>query len=162
MTYLMIWVIPKLMSERSYKVELEVEYILRKMKVDKDEALNKKERKAVEQQLENIESEKEVVIQRAKLEESPKEIQWDDEFDTFIKKGNAKPALTEIKHTVYGEGGNLFQYTDSAGWAKTPNGVRADNLALADTNDLVRFSEKGKMLALTDKGKYFIKKLDNL
>lgn len=89
----------------------------------------------------------------------PEHVRWDTEFDEFIKIQNARQA---IKNTVYGEGGNLFQYTDAAGWAKEPAGVSANNLALADTNDLVTFTDKRKILALTDKGKYFLKRLDNM
>lgn len=161
-TYLMIWVIPKNMSERSYREELEVEYVLRKMKIDKEEALNKREEGVVKHQLKNIEKEKKVVMERAKIDEAPEQVKWDSEFDEFIKIRNGLATLREISHTVYAEGGNLYQYKDAHGWAKTPTGVRAANLALADTNDLVAFLDKGKMLALTDKGKYFIKRQSSL
>lgn len=161
-TYLMIWVVPKLMNERSYKVELEIEYTLRKMKIDKENALNKKEKNVVKQQLENIESEKRVVTERARLDEKPEQIKWDTEFGDFIKISNASATLKEVSNTVYAEGGNLFQYKDADGWLKTPTGIEADNLALADTNDLISFNDKGKLLALTSKGKYFIKKMNEL
>jgi hypothetical protein len=161
-TYLMIWVVPKLLNERSYREELSVEYVLRQMRIDKDESLNKREEKVVKQQLENIKSEKKVAIERAKLDETPEQLRWDSEFNDFIKIRNAKKTLQEIKNTVYGEGGNLFQYTDAAGWAREPSGVTADNLALADTNDLIVFADKGKLLALTAKGKYFIKRLGGI
>lgn len=161
MTYLMIWVIPKYMSERSYKQELEIEYILRKMKVDKEEALNKRERKAVKQQLENLKSEKKAVAERAKLEETPEHVKWDTEFDNFIQTKNGADTLREISNTVYAEGGNLGQYKGADGWLHTPTGVKPDNLAMADTNDLVSISDKGKLLALTEKGKYFVKRLVN-
>jgi hypothetical protein len=158
MTYLMIWVIPKHLSKRSYKEELEVEYYLRQMKVDKEESLNKREEVAVEKQLENIKKEKKVVVERAKLEDLPEQVRWDTEYEQFIKLPNSQKTLDEISYTVYGEGGNLFQYTNAAGWATEPKGVDSKNLALADTNGLVTFTDKGKILALTDKGKYFIKK----
>jgi hypothetical protein len=141
-------------------VELEVEYALRKMKVDKEDALNKKETNVVKRQLENIETEKKVVAERAKLDEVPEHVRWDAEFEDFIKIKNSGDTLREVSNTVYAEGGNLFQYKGADGWAKVPTGVKADNLALADTNDLVTFVDKGKLLALTDKGKYFIKKIN--
>lgn len=161
-TYLMIWVIPKHVSAKSYRQELEVEYILRKMKVEKEEELNKREEVAVEQQLENIEKEKKVVVERAKLDDRPEQARWDSEFNDFTKARNGLDALNEIRNTVYGEGGNLSQYKDATGWEQTPKGVKANNLALADTNDLIVITDKGRMLGLTDKGKYFIKKLGNL
>lgn len=159
MTYLMIWIVPKLINKRSYEKELEVEYILRKMKVNKEEELNKKEEKVVKKQLENIEAEKQVVVERAILDETPEQLRWDSEFDKFVDLNNGIDTLREVSHTIYAEGGNLYQYKGVNGWAATPTGVRPDNLALADTNGLVTFSEKGKMLSLTDKGKYFLKKI---
>lgn len=157
-TYLMIWVIPKLMSERSYKEELRVEYILRKMKLDKEEILNKREEVVAKQELKNIETERKVVTERAKLENTPEEVRWDSDFSDFMKVSNSEDSLLEISNTVYAEGGNLYQYKDVAGWVREPSGVSADNLALADTNGLVTVADKGKMLSLTNKGKYFIKK----
>ena len=157
----MIWVIPKLISEKSYRKELEVEYALRKMKIAKEEALNAQEESVVRQQLENIESEKQVVTERIKLDEAPEHVKWDSDFNAFIQAPNAMDTLDEISHTVYAEGGNLFQYQNASGWAQSPQGVKPDNLALADTNDLVTFSDKGKILSLTKKGKYFIKRVNN-
>lgn len=58
MTYLMIWIVPKLINKKAYTEELEVEFELRQMRIGKEEALNNREKKAVKQQLENIESEK--------------------------------------------------------------------------------------------------------
>lgn len=160
-TYLMIWVIPKLLNGRSYKEELEVEFTLRKMRVDKEEALNTREEKAVNKQLKNLESEKKAVVERLRLEETPKEVKWDAEFNDFIKIRNGAQTLRDISHTVYAEGGNLYRYTGADGWATDPTGVGAENLALADTNGLISFNDKGKLLTLTDKGKYFIKKLNS-
>lgn len=159
MTYLMIWKVPKFVNVKSYTQELEAEYALRQMRLDKEEALNRREKDAVEQQLENIESEKKAVVERAKIDETPEQVRWDKEFEDFIKLRNAKNALKEISHTIYAEGGNLFQYKDARGWSVTPTGVNPDNLALADTNDLVVFKDKGKLLELTAKGKYFLKRL---
>ena len=160
MTYLMIWVIPRLLSERSYEKELEVEYILRKMKVKKEEELNRKEERVVKKQLENIKAEKQVVVERAKLDETPEQVKWDSEFDRFVNLNNGIDTLHEISNTVYAEGGNLYQYKDVNGWSATPTGVQPNNLATADTNGLVTFSDKGKMLSLTDKGRYFLKKIN--
>lgn len=162
MTYLMIWVIPKLVSERSYKEELKVEFILRQMRIDKEEALNKREKDAVKQRLKNIESEKKAVVERAKLDEAPEQARWDAEFDDFIRIRNATDALQEIRNTVYAEAGNLFRYTDATGRGHSPDGVKPNNLALADTNGLIAFADKGKLLTLTPKGKYFIKRLSSL
>lgn len=159
MTYLMIWVVPRLLNERSYEKELEVEYILRKMKVKKEEELNKKEERVVKKQLENIEAEKQVVVQRAILDETPEHLKWDSEFDKFVDLTNGIDTLREVSNTIYAEGGNLYQYKDVNGWSATPTGVRPDNLALADTNGLVTFSDKGRMLSLTDKGKHFLKRI---
>lgn len=159
MTYLMIWIVPSLINKRSYEKELEVEYILRKMKVKKEEELNKKEERVVKKQLENIEAEKQVVVERAILEETPEHAKWDLEFDRFVNLSNGVDTLQQISNTVYAEGGNLYQYKDVNGWSATPTGVAPDNLALADTNGLVNFTDKGKMLTLTDKGKYFLKRI---
>lgn len=161
-TYLMIWIVPKLISEKSYREELEVEYILRKMKVDKDETLNQREKEAAEQQLENIETEKKAVVERVKLDETPEHIRWDSEFDSFIKVKNGVEALKQVSNTVYAEGGNLYQYKGVDGWAVTPTGIKPNNLAIVDTSGLIVMSDKGKLVTLTDKGKYFIRKLNNL
>lgn len=162
LTRLMIWDIPKLINVKSYKAELEVEYSLRKMKLLEEEKLSKKETSIVTQQRKNIEAEKEVAVERAKLDKTPAHISWDLEFDDFIKIRNGEKTLKEISHTVYAEGGNLYQYTGVDGWVVAPTGVTADNLALADTNGLINFTDKSKMLNLTEKGKYFIKKLSSL
>jgi hypothetical protein len=158
MTYVMIWVLPQHINEKSYKEELEVEYILRKMKVKKEEELNKREGVAVQRQLENIENEKKVAVERVKIKDSPETLKWDIEFDDFMNNFNAVDTLDELRNTVYAEGGNLFQYKAANGWATEPRGVKPDNLALADTNDLVTFTDKGKLISLTPKGKYFLKR----
>lgn len=159
MTYVMIWVLPQYINAKSYSAELEVEYSLRKMKVKKEEELNKREGVAVQQQLENIQNEKKVAVERVKIKDSPETLKWDTEFDDFMSKSNAVDTLDELRNTVYAEGGNLFQYKAASGWTTEPHGVKPDNLALADTNDLVTFTDKGKLISLTPKGKYFLKRL---
>ena len=159
-SYLMIWIIPKLINEKSYKQELAIEYKLREMKVIQEEKLNSRESKAVEEQLQNIESEKEVVIERAKLDKNPIYIEWDSEFDEFMKLRNGKQALAQISNTIYSESGNLYNFRDGNNMYVEASGVISDDLALADTNGLVNISSKGDKLSLTDKGKYFIKKLN--
>jgi hypothetical protein len=158
LTYLMIWILPQYINERSYREELEIEYTLRKMKVKKEEELNKREGVAVQRQLENIENEKKAVVERVKIKDSPETLKWDVEFKDFMKKINARDTLDELRNTVYAEGGNLFQYKAANGWTTEPSGVSPDNLALADINDLIAFTDKGKLISLTSKGKYFLRR----
>jgi hypothetical protein len=162
MTYLMIWVIPKSLNEKSYKEELDIEFRLRKMKVVHEEKLNQREESVVNQQLKNLEVEKEMAIERAKLEDTPEQVRWDQEFSEFMNISNGRMALREVSNTMYSQNGHLYGYRDGNGNYIEADGVNASNLALVDTNGLVDILDKGAMLSLTEKGKYFIKRLSSI
>lgn len=148
LTYLMIWIIPKILNQRSYKIELEVEYILRKMKVDKEENLNKREKDVVTQQLSNIEKEKKVVAEKAKLEEAPEQVRWDVDFESF-KDSIAFGRFGDIIETVYEYGGfnSSRDYSDR---------VDVKVIAYLDSNEIIVLD--GEKMSLTSKGRYFVKK----
>jgi len=150
MTYLMIWVIPKHINKKSYTAELDVEYSLRKMKVAKDEELNQREEVVVKQQLENIEVEKQVVVERAKLEESPEQIRWDKDYKSFVRS-NAFKFFNNIIRIVYEHGGN----PRSVSWLNPGT----QTLAYLDTNGIITIQQGN--IFLTDKGRYFVKKFTN-
>jgi len=146
-TYLMIWVIPKHMNERSYKEELEVEYTLRKMKIKKEEALNKKEESVVKKQLENIKSEKEVVVERARLDEAPEQIRWDMDYEVF-RNTSAYNYFDRMIKIVYEYSGDP---------SKSPySGLNSRIIAYFDTNEII--SLNSSRINFTNKGRYFVKK----
>lgn len=146
-TYLMIWVIPKLMNEKSYKEELEVEYTLRQMKIKKDEALNKKEENVVRKQLENIKSEKKVVVERAKLDEAPEQVKWDMEYEIF-KNTETYNYFDRIIRIVYRYGGDPSRSQSTV--------LNSNIMAYLDTNEII--SLDSSHISFTGKGRYFVKK----
>lgn len=147
-TYLMIWVVPSLINEKSYKKELEVEYALRKMKLRKDEELNVKEERAVKKQIENLEAEKKVVAEKIKLEETPELIRWDEEYSKFRTSPEFRNFGTVIE-CVYRYGGKAG---DMFGIPKPSS----DMIAYLDSHDIVNV--QNGVMTFTLKGKHFVKR----
>ena len=148
MTYLMIWVVPSLVNEKSYKKELEAEYSLRKMKIKKDEELNQKEEKVVKKQMENIEAEKKVVVEKSKLEDTPKFVLWDVDFQNFkyLPIFNEFEEIISCIYEYHGEPGNMPSF-------RIPS---SRILAYLNSNGVLDI--KSGTISLTDKGRYFVKK----
>lgn len=152
LTYLMIWVIPKLINRRSYQQELEIEYELRYMKVLKDEAMNSREESAIEKQLENIELEKQVIVEKNIVNEKPEQVAWDKDFENF-KSSSSYQSFDNVIEIVYEYKGNYIGRS---------SGYRPNSRVLAylDSNEIIVI-ENGTF-AFTEKGKYFVKKYTEL
>lgn len=148
-TYLMIWVIPGLISEKSYTKELAVEYALRKMKLRKDEELNDKEERAVKKQIENLEAEKKVAVEKIKLEESPDSFRWDQEYNDF-RMTRMYGDFDRVVSCVYkysGKPGNML--------GNTPKPA-PELLGYLDANGVITI--KTGVISFTDKGRHFVKR----
>ncbi|HET6747466.1 MAG TPA: hypothetical protein VFH06_05160 [Candidatus Saccharimonadales bacterium] len=172
LTYLWIWVLPKLLFIKAFKREREYTYEKRSQVVkdqirlkkleeelakknvniaDLELDATKKELSAAKNELSKVRSELEVQrVFHATEELTDNEKQYRE----FMKKDNAHKILDDIKECIYKYSGRLdrpsYNYT-----------LNTDSYVAADTNKLVR-RIKGTTyptIELTDLGRYFLSKL---
>ncbi len=143
-TYLMIWVIPSLINEKSYRKELDAEYSLRKMKIKKDEELNRKEDAVADKKLSTLQKEEKVLTHRKRIESSPEMVTWDEEFRVFSKL-RRYAEFSKIIDCVYSYQGDPNRMV---------SGPNSELVGYLDAISAVNV--KAGKIEFTQKGKYFM------
>lgn len=156
LTYLFIWWIPLILlkaykKEQWFKVEKRIIRIDQEKRVQEDrKELAQETAKAVKEEVKTVQAKK----QAAKID--PK-ILWDEEI-RLMKDTGQFAKLKDVFVCYYQYGGErkvASQFPSHPVFE-----LNADSLRIADANELVTISTNGKIIKLTDKGKYFASKYE--
>jgi hypothetical protein len=161
-TLVFIWLLPPKFLIHAYRQEQRHKVDKRRVKYEEESKLEKAREELAVQEKKTIDAEIRTSRSSKAAAKVDPAILWEKEFKSFASRPNAKASIQQASQSVYAEAGNLFQYTDASGWAKSPEGIEPNNLALLDTYNLITFTDKGRIINFTDKGKYFLKKYSDI
>lgn len=150
-TYLTIWIAPRYILARSYRRELEDEYDRKKEKLKKENELEREKKKLAGEQLNTVKVQEQVISQQEQLESKEKRT-WEKEYETF-KESRMFGEFHKIQESVYRHDGKI-RLTSARGDILFD--IRGEVVAYGDTNGLLSLVD-GR-IALTEKGKYFMKR----
>ena len=153
LTWLVIWILPRLLVARSYSREIEDEYSLRAKKVAYQFDLEEKRKRLTDRQLQIVETQSKVKVEQESIENIERSI-WQSEYRQFAKTSYFK-LFSDIVESLYEHSGKI-KHVNYNGEGDTFY-INTDILAYANTNDLIEIDQKSERISITDKGKFFIK-----
>jgi hypothetical protein len=145
-TWIAITQLPKL-NNLAYELQLKYqgERTVMRSKQDKDNAKKIAENK--EDEVESLSAIAVATERGAEITGSlPKETVWENEFTESSK---FKDVIKQVAYAIYEDNGRIF-----SGGSRT---VSADVLAVADSYNLIEFSDDKASISFTEKGKYMQK-----
>jgi hypothetical protein len=147
-TWLLIWVLPKLILIPAYRKECEYKTEKKKIKITMDNKIKILETEIERESVEKLKYVSERIDREKEIKEKDPTILWQEEFEQFKKLPLSKN-FKYITEAIY----------KKQGWFNTHNFVvPKDVLAYSHSNGLIAFSNKeNSQIELTDKGKFFVK-----
>ena len=139
-TFLMVWLIPRLILLPAYGQQKSHEFDKRRVKIS-----HEKELERLGTQLQKIETTQIRAAERKSrvIRSASPEVRWERDFRSLVES----PLFDDFQKLIdrlYGHGGDMRNFD-------------SDLLAYAEANDLVEFDRDDVRAIPTDKGKYFIK-----
>lgn len=160
MTWLTIWILPKVLIKRSYEQELEAEYEREFMKLEKEDALEKRKQELLKVREKRLETQEAQIKKEEKLSEkqgtlvmSENDI-WRKEYERLLQTNFAGQLFQELEDAVYEHAGKIRVY-DNYGSGGTLFEVNKNVLAYAHGNELITLDQKTGRIEFTRKGLFF-------
>jgi len=153
LTWLTIWILPRVLVARSYSREIQDEYNLRAKKVDYQFELEDKRKRLTDRQLQIVETQTKVQSEQKSIVNSEKAL-WGEEYKQFTNT-TAYKYFSDIIESLYEHSGRIRHpnYNDKG----ITFYINTDTLAYSSTNDLIEIDPATERISITDKGKFFIK-----
>ena len=151
MTFLTLWLFPKIIFNPSYGLEKSNQLKRQKIKIKYEKDLLDAKADAIKREVGTLTAE----LQKNKLEETvegSKQKIWGKDYEEF-KKSTLYSDFDEIRESIYEHYGSTMIKSNG----EVNFSVNSELLAYANSNDLVDFDSEEQTIRLTDKGKYFIK-----
>lgn len=166
MTYLMVWIIPRLVLNRAFERQQKDNAAKRKIKLKYAQEIQVEKTKLEEEKtkLETQTGKKlaataRKAAQAKKIVDLDPEILWQTEYEEFKKSQLFKKFDRLITALYRHNGQTVIEDTRyPVGRAERVQFVlNPDLLAYADTSGLINYDRSNKIISLTDKGKFFVK-----
>lgn len=156
LTALFIWPIPKYVLIHAFRQEQRHKVDKRRVKIEEEEKIQVKKRSLAVEAEKTLKAEIKTSKAREEAVSVDPTILWKKEFqDSFGPR--LYETLSDISEAVYRGGGAITQHYDQTLGAWLGANLSKDAIAFAHTNDLITVTSKG--IALTDKGKFFVKEM---
>lgn len=152
-TYTTIWMLPKYVLLKAFEKEEEYETNKRVFKISQEKMIESARANLEQQTAKKITAVAKQVVGERKIKEADPTIGWKIDFDDFIKTSFYKN-FDALIQSIYQEGGSVTKFND---YGNLRFQVNKDLLAYAHTNDLIGFTRDPDKIALTEKGKFFVK-----
>lgn len=152
MTWLVIWILPKTLVRAAYGEELDNQYDREYMKLGKEDELNERRSKTVQETVKVIEEEKKITQEQEQLE-SREVSGWRREYREFKNEPNYKKFQQTID-AVYERNGSVKEFDD---YGNVINQIEASVLATSHSKGLVELDHANQgTIRFTPKGLYFV------
>ena len=152
LTIIFIWPFQRHILIKAYKIEQENKTERRKVKLVETQKIEKfkselikEESKTIKAEKVKIDAEKELSESKIKAAKTDPTILWDNEFKAF-EESHHSVDLDNIINIVYQHNGYYQGRID------------ADSLAYFDAEGLIKIDPGSRLVDLTEKGKYFVKR----
>ena len=155
LTVLFIWIIPRYILLHAYRQEQRHKVDKWRVRYEEEERLEEARKDLAIQQKQAAEAEVDASQAIRKASKTDPSILWEREMTEFLKIEKAISTLSALKVTIYEDNGHLTGYESYGDWIDA-SGIPVDELALADTNDLITFDKSNQTIELTKKGKFFL------
>lgn len=145
-TYLAIWILPKYILLPAFIEEQDYEFIKKKYEIEKQKELIGETTKLEKAEIEKLDTvvEKIEKQQEVKTKKDPKE-EWDQEILDFKKIGYGPKFLAFLEKWYAGY--------------RSPSAYQGGDLSYFDALELININKDGIIDGLTEKGKYFTRKV---
>ncbi len=161
LTICYIWLLPRFVLIRSYKVEMRHKTERKVAKATEDRL---RDAKLADLQIEAINEEKQVAEKVEELKQiSPEkalEQGYEADFKRFKTRLENIRALEALRATMYAYKGYIDGVNNSNGHYEENMDMGDKNLSIVDVNGLINFVNDRQIL-LTEKGRYFLRQLIN-
>jgi hypothetical protein len=149
---LAIYLLPRLVAERTYSREVEDDERLQLIKLRSESKIQKKRKQLTDEELAITNKELTVQEKQANMVKSETET-WKEDYDEF-KKSQMFNNFDDIVDSIIDHYGRIREtdINDRPTWW-----IDKQLLAYASGNDLVDLDQSDASISLTDKGKYFVK-----
>lgn len=150
LTYLMIWIVPRYLLLPAYRAERQHEFDKRKIRLEYDRESEKLATAREEQAAKTRQATEKRVKAEAGIVEANPEVLWEEEYAELSQLENHGLYMDDLIKCLY-------RYSGEASVPGTYR-ISQEALAYADANGLITFNSDNRKLAVTDKGRFFIRK----
>lgn len=164
LTYLMIWVVPRLILISAFDKEQEHIASKREIKLKYEQniqeqrtKLEKEKTKLEEQAVKKFEASERKVAQIKKVQKTDPSIMWQEEYEQFADSPLYQ-RFEQLIRSLYEFGGQVKVVNELEYTTQTVFELDRNLLAYADANELIRYDRRQNIIELTEKGKYFVKR----
>lgn len=152
LTFLTIYLFPKIFFNPSYKIEKKYQYERKRVKFQHDKEVERLRTAVTSQEVKKLDEELKKEKRTETLAER-RESGWRQEYERF-RKSTLFSSFEEIKESVY----ERFGYIKVTSEGNIVFSIDPDLLAYAHANDLIKMDTEEQVISLTEKGKYFMKR----
>lgn len=152
LTWLMIWILPKTLLNKSYRREIIDEYERKKLKIQRDQELEDERKKLADSQIKTTEKQVEVIKAQEKVD-NIQATAWGSEYEEF-KQSQYFQDMALVNESLYRQGGRILVTSSMSDKALFE--IPVGSVAYLTANDIL--TVKDGIASLTEKGKEFMRR----